>query len=145
MVVRTLGSGRDVSGLYIGPENARRHFPRDQQHVELHLGHLHIHCELLPEFWDGSPQISDNRLGAWLFSRFFHGKGSRAPAPVELIPAGKSAFRVVPFSLPAVSANGLTKIGPPPAALHKGKDKASGDSHPSRPGANISLGPRPQS
>jgi len=111
MVVRTLGSGRDVSGLYIGIRNAQRHFPRDQQHIELHLGHLHIHCELTPEFWDGKPEINDGRLGTWLFSRIFHGKSHRAPAPIEMIPAGKHTYRIVPFTIPAASTNGLSKIG----------------------------------
>jgi hypothetical protein len=123
MVVRTLGSGRNVSGLYIGPRNARRHFPRDRQHIELHLGHLHIFCDLMPDFWMGRPEIADARLGSWLFSRVFHGKAGRAPAPVAMIPAGKSSYRLIPFSMPAASSNGLTKIGPTPAVLHAQKAK----------------------
>ena len=123
MVVRTLGSGRDCSGLYIGEQNAKRHFPRERQHVELHLGHLHIYCDLPAEFWDGRPEISDPRLGTWLSSRVFHGKSSRAPVPIEMIPAGKNCYRIVPFSVPAVSSNGLSKIGPPPAVLHEMKEK----------------------
>jgi hypothetical protein len=124
MVVRTLGSGREVSGLYIGTRNARRHFPRDRQHIELHIGHLHIGCNLTPEFWDGRPEISDRRLGAWLFSRFFHGKASRAPVPIEMVPAGKDAYRLVPFATPAVSSNGLAAISPTPAVMRVAKEKA---------------------
>ncbi|MCP6757157.1 hypothetical protein NL533_36565, partial [Klebsiella pneumoniae] len=76
----------------------------ERTHIELLLGHLHIHCDLQPEFWDGRPEICDKRLGAWLFSRFFHGKASRAPMPVELVSAGKDVYRIVPFTMPAVSS-----------------------------------------
>jgi hypothetical protein len=125
MVVRTLGCGREVSGLYIGARNAQRHFPRDQRHIELHLGHLRIHCELMPEFWNGKPEISDSRLGDWLFSRICHGRTQRAPSPIEMIPAGKDAYRIVPFAIPPASTNGLSKIGPPPAVMHADKKQAA--------------------
>lgn len=137
MVVRTLGSGRDVSGLYIGTRNARRHFPRDRQHIELHLGHLHIYCDLAPEFWNGRPEISDARLGGWLFARVFHGKTSRAPAPIALIPAGKDSYRIVPFSMPAASSNGLSKIGPSPAVLHADKEKGRREHHVSMASSSV--------
>lgn len=117
MVVRTIGVGREVTGLYIGTRNARRHFPRKSQHIELQLGHLHIYCDLPPEFWDERPEICDARLADWLFSRIFHGKPHRAPVPVAMIPLGKNVFRVQPFTMPAISANAMTHIGPPPAAL----------------------------
>ena len=51
MVVRTQCNGREVVGLYVGTRNARRKFPKDVKDIELILGHLHIHCELTPEFW----------------------------------------------------------------------------------------------
>ena len=114
MVVRTFGSGRGVMGLYIGPRNARRYFPRRKRHVELLLGHLHIYCDLNDEFWQGKPVICDARLADWLFSRIFHGKAGRAAAPIALLPHGHHGFRVLPFTLPAVSANAMTRIGPPP-------------------------------
>ena len=114
MVVRTLGSGREVSGLFIGARNARRHFPRERQHIELVLGHLHIYCDLPPEFWSSRPEICDARLGDWLFSRVFHGKPCRAPVPIAMVPRANNAFRVIPFNLPAASSNGLTRIGPVP-------------------------------
>ena len=112
MVVRTLGSGRGVMGLFIGPRNARRYFPRRARHIDLLLGHLHINCDLTDEFWRGKPEICDARLADWLFSRIFHGKASRAPAPIALIPHGHHGFRVLPFAMPAVSANAMTHIGP---------------------------------
>lgn len=115
MVVRTLGSGREVSGLYIGTRNVRRHFPRNVGHIELQLGHLHIHCDLPPDFWSGKPEICDARLADWLFSRIFHGKASRAPVPVAMIPQGNHSFRVQPVAMPPVSMNAMTRIGPPPA------------------------------
>jgi hypothetical protein len=115
MVVRTIGSGRDVTGLYIGTRNARRHFPRKSQHIELQLGHLQIYCDLPPEFWKGRPEICDARLSAWLFSRIFHGKQCRTSVPVAMIPLGKNAFRVLPFTLPSISANAMTRIATTPA------------------------------
>lgn len=116
MVVRTIGTGREVMGLYIGTRNARRYFPRKSQHIELQLGHLHIYCDLHPEFWSTRPEICDPRLADWLFSRIFHGKLLRAPAPVAMIPLGKDVFRVQPFTVPSVSINAMTHIGPTPAA-----------------------------
>lgn len=116
MVVRTVGSGREVTGLYVGTRNARRHFPRKSQHIELQLGHLHIYCDLPPEFWNGRPEIIDARLADWLSARIFHGKSLRTPAPIAMIPVGKNAFRVQPFTMPSVSLNALTHIGPSPAA-----------------------------
>lgn len=121
MVIRTNGCGRDVTGLYVGARNARRYFPRKSQHIELQLGHLHIYCDLPPEFWSTRPEISDPRLADWLFSRIFHGKRHRAPAPVALLPLGNSAFRVHPVTMPPASVNAMTRIGPSPAAAHSHK------------------------
>lgn len=118
MVVRTMGCGREVSGLYIGARNARRHFPRKSQHIELLLGHLHIYCDLPPEFWNERPEICDPRLAGWLFARIFHGKAHRAPVPVMMIPQGSSVFRVQPVVAPPASINAMTRIGPPPALRH---------------------------
>lgn len=115
MVVRTMGSGREVTGLYVGTRNARRHFPRNTQHVELQLGHLHIYCDLPPGFWDGCPEICDPRLGDWLSSRLFHGRRQRFPAPIAMIPLGKNIFHLQPFTMPPASMNALTHIGPTPA------------------------------
>ena len=109
MVVRTLNNGRAVTGLYIGPRNARRHFPRTAKSVELQMGHLHIHCELEPDFWQGRPEICDARLSGWLESSIFHRRPRRAPVPVAMIPVGKNVFRLHPFPLPSVAGNGLTR------------------------------------
>jgi hypothetical protein len=116
MMVRTLGKGRDVAGIFIGAQNARRYFAREAPHVELHLGHLHIHCDLPPQFWDGHPEIRDARLADWLSARFFHGKKDGAPVPLNLVPHGKNVFRVQPFTPPPASMNAMTRIGPLPAA-----------------------------
>ncbi|MFP5207610.1 MAG: hypothetical protein ACLGSH_19810 [Acidobacteriota bacterium] len=115
MLVRTLGQGREVTGIYVGERNARRYFPRHAEHVELHLGHLHIHCDLPPEFWADRPEIRDPRLAGWLHSRFFHGSAHRAPVPLILVPQGKHAFRVQPFTAPPPSMGAMTRIGPPVA------------------------------
>lgn len=112
MLVRTQSVGREVTGLYIGSRNARRFFPKEIAGIELQLGHLHIHCELGPSFWTDQPEISDSRLGDWLIAKIFHGKTGRAPVPVAMIPLGKNAFSVQPVSLPYVSTNGLSRIGP---------------------------------
>jgi hypothetical protein len=131
MVVRTLNLGREVVGLYVGPRNVRRHFPRQMKSVELQMGHLHIHCELHPDFWQGRPEICDPRLSGWLESRIFHHRPSRAPVPVAMIPAGKNTFQLHPFPLPSVAGNGLTRIGsrPAPPRPHEGKGKAGSASN----------------
>ena len=52
-------------------------FPaRKCKHIELQLGHLHIHCDLPPEFWQERPEICDPRLADWLFS---HGSFTGSP------------------------------------------------------------------
>ena len=124
MVVRTLGSGREVAGLYIGPRNARRYFPRRKGHIELFLGHLHINCALSEEFWQGKPEICDGRLADWLFARVYHGRAHRAPAPIALVPFGQHGFRVLPFAIPAASVNGLARIGPSRGAALDGDGRA---------------------
>lgn len=116
MVVRTIGCGREVTGLYVGTRNARRHFPHKSQHIELQLGHVHIYCDLPPEFWRDRPEITDPRLADWLVARIFHGKAHRAPVPVAMIPMGRGVFRVQPMVAPPVSINAMTRIGPPAAA-----------------------------
>ena len=119
MVVRTQSSGRGATGLYIGTRNARRHFKRHLRAIELQLGHLHIHCELPPDFWRGHPEIRDQRLSDWLESRVFHGRSCRAPVPMMMIPAEKNSFKLHSFLLPPVSAHGLVKIGSASAPARK--------------------------
>lgn len=138
MVVRTHCDGREVVGLYVGARNARRKFPKDTKDIELVLGHLHIHCELPPEFWQGQPEIRDPRLSDWLESKIFHGRLRRTPVPLAMLPAGKNSFRLQTIKLPAASANGLAKIGPvvPPLKKLDGKSplKTQSSVHPSAPG-----------
>ena len=120
MVVRTQSNGREITGLYIGARNVRRHFRKDLKGIELQLGHLHITCELGPEFWHGRPEIRDPRLGDWLRARFHSGTG-RAPIPIALIPAEKNSFKLHPMRLPPVSA--LAKLPPIPSAHHSSVPK----------------------
>lgn len=124
MVVRTQCDGREVIGLNVGTRNAQRKFPRDVKDIELVLGHLHIHCELRPEFWQGKPEIRDSRLGNWLESKIFHGRPRRTPVPLAMLPAGKNAFRLQTIKLPPASSNGLTKIGPMASTLKHAHGKA---------------------
>ncbi|HZP03937.1 MAG TPA: hypothetical protein VFB43_03475 [Terracidiphilus sp.] len=118
MVVRTQCDGREVIGLNVGTRNARRKFPRDVKDIELVLGHLHIHCELTPEFWQGKPEIRDPRLGNWLESKIFHGRPRRTPVPLAMLPAGKNAFRLQTIKLPPVSGNGSKHIGRKTSAVN---------------------------
>jgi hypothetical protein len=117
MVVRTQCDGREVIGVYVGARNARREFPKNTTDIELVLGHLHIHCELSPEFWRGQPEIRDARLGDWLESKVFHGRSHRAPVPLALLRTGKNSFRLQTMKLPHASANGLGGLGPVSAPL----------------------------
>jgi hypothetical protein len=133
MVVRTLNSGRAVTGLYVGPRNVRRYFPKNAKSVELQMGHLRIHCELQPDFWQGRPEICDARLSGWLESRIFHHRLGRAPAPIAMIPVGKNAFRLHPFPLPSAAGNGLVRMGPLPAPLHPYEGKGKAGAAPGRP------------
>ena len=133
MVVRTVNNGHVIAGLYVGPRNARRHFPRRLKSVELQMGHLRIRCELQPDFWQGRPEICDPRLSGWLESKIFHHRPRRAPAPVALIPMGKNTFRLHPFPLPSVATNGLTRIEPLPAPPHPHEAKGKAGAAFNRP------------
>jgi hypothetical protein len=95
MVVRTLGCGNSVEGLYIGTRNARRHFSLLSRHIELQLGHLQVNCELPSDFWSGRPEIRDPRLAGWLFYRIFHGNICHAPVPVAMEHRGNGIFHVL--------------------------------------------------
>jgi len=93
MMVKACRTGRKLSGVEVGAINVRRYFPRGAAEVELLLDHLHIQCDLSPNFWQGDTGIRDPRLSAWLESKNFN---SRAGAPVSLalIPTGKNCFRL---------------------------------------------------
>jgi hypothetical protein len=97
MVVQTKSRRLGMTGLHIGDGNVQRLFPPDVPAVELELDHLRIVCTLGPEFWDGEPEIHDERLVSWLESKRMNGKLAATPAPVVMIPAGEHAFRLMPI------------------------------------------------
>jgi hypothetical protein len=97
MVVQTKSRRLGMTGLHIGDGNVQRLFPPDVPAVELELDHLRIVCTLGPEFWDGEPEIHDERLVSWLESKRMNGKLASTPAPVVMIPAGEHAFRLMPI------------------------------------------------
>jgi hypothetical protein len=99
MVVTTQSKGREVLGLQVGINNARRYFPKDAAVIELQLDHLRIQCGLKPDFWNGQPEIRDPRLCTWLELKNFNGKVGDSPFPLAMIPAGKNSFRLQPLSM----------------------------------------------
>jgi len=86
-----------MTGLHVGSGNVQRLFPPDVPSVELQLDHLRIVCSLGPEFWDGEPEIQDERLVSWLEAKELSGKLAPRPAPLVMIPAGEHAFRLLPI------------------------------------------------
>jgi hypothetical protein len=97
MVVKNRDRSRGVTGLHIGDGNVQQLFPPDVPIVELQLDHLQIVCTLQPEFWEGQPEIHDERLDSWLESKRSTGKLASSPAPVAMIPTGDHAFRLMPL------------------------------------------------
>ena len=97
MVVRNESRRLGMTGLHVGDGNVQRLFPPDVPVVELELDHLRIVCTLKPEFWDGDPEIHDERLISWLDSKKANGKLASRPAPVAMIPAGEHTFRLQPI------------------------------------------------
>lgn len=97
MVVNSKNKRQGMTGLHIGNGNVQRLFPPDVPVVELELDHLRIVCTLEPEFWEGEPQIHDERLVSWLESKRMNGKLASVPAPVAMIPSGEHAFRLMPI------------------------------------------------
>lgn len=88
---------RGMTGLHVGDGNVQRLFPPEVPNVELELDHLRIVCTLQPEFWQGDPEIHDERLVAWLESKRSNGKLGPSPAPVAMIPSGEHTFRLLPI------------------------------------------------
>lgn len=107
MVVKTQSKGREFVGLQVGQTNVRRFFPKDTSVIELQLDHLQIQCGLLPDFWQGQPEICDPRLAAWLHSKNFDGRPGQPPIPLVLIPEGKASFR-----LKTLSTSDIAKLRP---------------------------------
>ena len=97
MVVNAKVRRHAMTGLHIGDGNVQRLFPPDVSAVDLELDHLRIVCTLGPEFWEGEPEIHDERLVSWLESKRMNGKLASTPAPVAMIPAGDHAFRLMPL------------------------------------------------
>lgn len=97
MVVRTQNRGRHVTGLIVGADNVRRHFPKDILIIELELGYLQIRCALEPEFWENRPEIHDPRLCAWLEFKYPYGKADQRPVLLTMILSENNSFRVQPM------------------------------------------------
>jgi hypothetical protein len=97
MVVKTNSERRGLTGLHVGNGNVQQLFPPDVPSVELELDHLKIVCTLQPEFWEGEPEIHDERLNSWLEAKRMNGKLAPSPAPVALIQTGDHAFRLMPL------------------------------------------------
>ncbi|HEY3625958.1 MAG TPA: hypothetical protein VGL00_06730 [Terracidiphilus sp.] len=98
MVVKAQSKGQGLSGLVVGTDNVRRYFPKDVSSIELQLDHLRIQCGLGPDFWQGQPEIIDPRLCAWLETKHMHASRHRDPVALNMVPAGKNAFRLQPMS-----------------------------------------------
>lgn len=99
MVVKAQSKGRGLSGLLVGTDNVRRYFPKEVSSIELQLDHLRIQCGLAPDFWQGQPEIFDPRLCAWLETKHMHSSRDRHPVTLNMVPAGKGAFRLQPMSV----------------------------------------------
>jgi hypothetical protein len=100
MLVETVSRASGKTGLHVGVENVQRFFPESISEIDLHLGHLQIRCSLNPEFWQGQPEIFDERLSAWLESKHLHGKPNTTPIRLAMVPigTGTNAFRLRPVS-----------------------------------------------
>ena len=101
MLVETCSRAPGDTGLHVGVENVQRFFPTSICDIELHLGHLQIQCSLHPDFWRGKPEIFDERLSAWLESKYLHDKRDRNPIRLAMVPIGlgTNIFRLRPVSL----------------------------------------------
>ena len=96
MVVTTQLRGGEVTGLHIGARNVRRYFPKGVRVVELQLDHLQIQCGLSPKFWNGEPEIHDQRLCEWLDFKVARWAGDHKQVRLAMTPAGESVFRLRP-------------------------------------------------
>jgi hypothetical protein len=97
MVTQKQSRRHGMTGLHVGDGNVQRLFPPDVPVVELELDHLSIVCKLEPSFWEGEPEIQDERLVSWLESKRLSGKLASKPGPVAMIPAGEHVFRLQPI------------------------------------------------
>src|SRR5579875_1682014 len=113
IVVKTHNRGHEVVGLEVGASNARRYFSRDSSVIELELDHLQIQCGLTPDFWDGSAEIRDPRLCAWLAQKNFNGKVGESPLSMTMIPYGRNSFRLQPLPVRSHPHSGHTSARTP--------------------------------
>jgi hypothetical protein len=98
MLVTSKCIGNRVTGLYVGVDNVRRHFPKRVAAIELQLDHLRIECGLSPQFWDSQPEIQDPRLCLWLESKHSQRKESRSPLSLAMTRSGEHSFTLGPVN-----------------------------------------------
>lgn len=98
MVVQTQNEGRAITGLQVGVNNVRKHFPKTLSVIELQLDHLRIQCGLDPDFWTGRPRIRDPRLSAWLESKCLRESQGSSTVSLAMIPTGENSFRIQTIS-----------------------------------------------
>jgi hypothetical protein len=122
MVVKTQSKGHGVTGLHVGAANVRRYFPRNTMVVELQLDHLQIQCGLLPDFWNGQPEIHDPRLCAWLESKNLRVRPDRTPILLSMVPEGKNSFRLQLGALNSKSEENGLRTGTSPSALRESQE-----------------------
>src|ERR1022692_2953530 len=93
MLVETFSGTLGKTALHVGVENVQRFFPEKISEIDLHLGHLQIRCSLNPEFFD-------ERLSAWLESKYLHGKRDKTPIRLAMVPIGigTNIFRLMRWS-----------------------------------------------
>jgi hypothetical protein len=100
MVVRTQSNGPETIGLHVGTGNARRHFPRSVEAVELELDDLHIQCRLPQSFWNGHPEIFDPRLCEWLKFKVLRQRRNHNPIALHMVQSGTNTFTLQSIASP---------------------------------------------
>ncbi|MDR3740461.1 MAG: hypothetical protein P4L40_15715 [Terracidiphilus sp.] len=110
MVVQTRSKDGRFIGLYIGLDNVHRYFRPVCSSIELLLGHLHIDCELEPQFWLDQPEILDARLADWLESQC-RGRlrGDCVSLTMTRITEGHFRVETIKAAIPNVPAAKLTR------------------------------------
>ncbi len=114
MMVKAQSRGRVIHGLYVGPSNVRRHFPRDTTAIELRLDHLRIECGLAPEFWKSQPEIHDPRLCAWLEAKQMNRDRDRTTVRLTMILEGENSFRIMSAPRPGTEHRSVQTRDSPP-------------------------------
>lgn len=96
MVVKIHKDGHDGMGLLIGTANARRHFPKRAQTIDLRLDDLQIQLRLSPDFWDGPAQIHDSRLSEWLEFKVGRVPAGCEPMQLTMVLSGDGTYIIKP-------------------------------------------------